>query len=602
MYFKTLSEFKKTNNNEIVSYLKKLFPSAIESQVNSWINLIDELKSNQNLDKLHDDIIIGIEIELPINGMAMDLCFVGLDDQGLKNIIIIEVKQWSDSYIRKLEFSDYREFERVLHPQIQVSRHSIAFKDYLDIGYKYNVRKLVYIKNIQDKTIKYLVDENPIKSTKSIYIGNNLNEILTTVSKRLVTSSDEILKELNNASYKPSKDIVETMNSISTKEEPFILNEEQKTIVDDIFNEINNGKKIVRITGPAGSGKTAILLHLYVKALNNMDTDNIRPYFLPGTQNTSLYRSIYSQISQSFVFSFPLLGMIRNNKQFRNFIFMDEAQYNQEGIIRDIVNENIVLFLCYDLNQTINSNNALNELEELEKRSDFVSYRINNSVRFNGSQLFEKNVNKFLDGDDFIIEDDKFDFQLFSNIELIEKKLVELSREKTNSTIAVTGLLSNDSENYTNRADSKIFTKWGNKEESKWYKYIQNKNYLKEYNGLFWVGTWWMPGLDVDYTFVIIGGDAKITKNGIIGIPEESKHYLMMISVAEKIGIRGIPQRLSNYEKINYILNYIKQPENKIFKEKFEIEFNMLIRNLYYIMLTRGRKGCYVYYKSDLLD
>ena len=137
---------------------------------------------------------------------------------------------------------------------------------------------------------------------------------------------------------------------------------------------------------------------------------------------------------------------------------------------------------------------------------------------------------------------------------------------------------------------------------------MHKKDYFNSSPNL-WVGTWWMPGLDVDYTAVIVGGDAIRTSQGIIGNPQQSKHYQMIISVAEKLEFpsnlfvqksNGYKKTTDNYNSTKNILDYIEKPENSSQKEKFIKLFSQLLRNNYYIMMTRAHKGCFVYFANDI--
>lgn len=594
-YIKTISEFLLEDSQSIIGLLFKESTASV-SQIKSWEVLIDDLKRS-NLNFLDSSINVAIEYSLPIDGMGIDLLIAGVNKGGQKRVYIIEAKQWVDSNIYEYTFGEGRGDDVELHPQIQVWRHAVAFKDYLDIGEEYTVFPFVYTKNLSNKALNILIDKNPLPSTSKIPIKQSLNEIITIIKSDLESSTPDILNDLQNAKYKPSKSITKAMNSIVTRNDPFILTKEQEDVVKQVLSAFSNGKKIVRITGAAGSGKTAILLHLYVRFLNESN-DEKRPIFVSGAQNTKLYQSLFREVERSFTFSFSLNKMVSKSLGSKYYIFMDEAQHNKEGIITDMINRGAHLVLCYDPSQTINANNSLQELEMLQNRNDFISIELKNSVRFSGSQVFEINAKKVLNGDNNLLEDDKFDFMIFDTIEELEKHTISVIQNNPNSTVAITGLLSNDASEIANRTDSQIFINWGYLGETRWYPYIENKDYLNQYNGKLWVGTWWLPGLDVDYVSVIVGGDAKMTNDGLIAIPEGAKHYQMMISIAEELNYPKTVYVMRNDGKINTvktalkILEYIEEDAKR--KMVFINRFSELLKNNYYILLTRGRKGCYV--------
>ena len=606
-YISYLKDFKQEKTDSIIQKLKNYYNTADPSQVSSWKTLIEDIKQSKKLSLINDNCIISIEYSLPLNGMALDIMFCGNNIEGVKQCFIIESKQWNDNYINNAKFSKYREQGYELHPQIQVSRHKNCFSNYLDIGKDYVVVPLVFIRNCTQRGIINLVSKNPDIQSQKIEIFNNIDYILGLISNSLISNSIKI-EELENATFEPSKNIIDSMSSIVTREEPFILTSEQESVLKQIEEAFKQGKKIIRIIGAAGSGKTAILLNYYVELLNRRSSgEDIRPIFISGAQNTAFYRSQYPEVEQSFSYSYSLDRMVAKTKGNLYYLLMDEAQHNQEGIITRMIERNANIVLCYDVSQVINANNSIKELNEIEKRQDFISIELKDSIRFNGSQVAEKNIRNYLKGNHSIEKDSKFDFEIFDNFDDFQSKIFETIKTQPDLSFAVTGLLSDDAANFTieGNSNSKLFTKWGNKTECEWLPYIREKNYLNKYNGNLWVGTWWMPGLDVDYVAIIVGADACLTKEGIKAVPEHAKHYRMMVSIAQAL---NFPEDLITEKKIfgkvsvdyvrssQNIINYINKDAKQ--KEIFVNLFSKLLRNNYYIMMTRGRKGCFIYFTN----
>ena len=275
-----------------------------------------------------------------------------------------------------------------------------------------------------------------------------------------------------------------------------------------------------------------------------------------------------------------------------------------------MVNRGATLILCYDPSQIINADNSIAELKGLETREDFVTIELQSSVRFNGSQVAEKNIKNYLRGNNDFESDDAFDFRTFTDFSEFQTAVVDTIRSQPNASVAVAGLLSNDSDDYTYEGNPKsiLFTKWGNKTECEWMPYIGSKDYLNKNDGKLWVGTWWLPGLDVDYVAVIVGGDLLRTPSGVIAVPEKAKHYRMMVSIAEQM---KLPSSLILEKKVfgkvgtdyfrssKKITEFINQPGNEEIKKQYIDLFSKLLRNNYYIMMTRGRKGCFVYFANN---
>ena len=592
-YITTVGNFIIQSSEQIITSLKSIYPMAEESQVNSWRTLVDDVKGSNLLPSIPQDCVIAIEYSLPTDGMAADLILAGRDTSGEKFVIIIESKQWNDNFIHAHDFSAYRENYRELHPQVQVSNHKLSFQQYLDIGQNYTVIPVVFMRNCSCNALSYLKSKCPRENCRDIEIRNDINEIIDSFLQLVVSGDECIADELRNAEYSPSIDIINAMKSIVTKEDPFILTAEQRSVVEQIEKSVLDGKRIIRIFGAAGTGKTAILLNLYIRFLEEKETGNIRPIFISGAQNTALYRSLYPEVQRSFTYSYSLKNMVKRTNGNLYVILMDEAQHNSPGIITNMVERGCTIIICYDENQTINAvNNSIEEIRRLEQREDFVSFELKEKIRYNGSQYAEENIKTLLDGGSSFRDDEKYDFMVCDSFDEFQEKVFSTIREHPDETVAVAGLLSYDALDYTYKRnpESKLFTKWGEKGECKWVPYVYRKDYLTENDGKIWVGTWWLPGLDVDYIAVIIGGDAKLTSNGLVAIPENAKHYKMMVSVAMNM---GLPRYLKSSKQI---IDYINRPENEAIRHDFLDRFSKLLRNNYYITMSRGRKGCFVYF------
>lgn len=606
-YIKTKKDFDSDSVDYIVEYLKNLYPKAGFKQIESWRNLITDIKTSEKFREIPPEVVIAIEYSLPTNNMAIDLLIAGQNMSGSKFAFIIEAKQWGNNYIHKnfLARRSYKDNEEY-HPQIQVSRYVLSFKDYLDYGYTYNIKPMVYIKHENSEIIKEIIAKNPNKKTKEIICTNSINEIMEIILKILNKPTKSILEELCGAYFKPSKDIIDAMKSILTNEESFILTEEQEKVIKQVKKELNQGKRFVRITGAAGSGKTAILLNLYLSYLTDEDANMIIK-FLSGNQNTDLYKSLYPKIDSNFKFSFECATSYGKNllpKTKRSIVFMDEAQHNSSGIITTLMkNEKTQLVLCYDEQQTISADNSIIELKELEKSKDFVTVELKDSLRFNGSIYAERNIKNILENGKILYEDDdKFKLKIFTDYKKFQDKIISTIKDNPDDTVAIAGLLCSDADKYT--SNSIFYTKWGLGGECKWVPYVRNKKYLNDTDDI-WLGTWWMPGLDFDYVGIVVGGDAKLTSEGLISIPEKAKlgkrleYIIDKLNIPKEIIIRDGRGSIKDDDTFINLNEYLNNCQDKNLKAKFLIEHTKYVKNMYYIMLTRGRKGCFVYFANN---
>lgn len=603
----TISEWKQQAADALVERLREEFPQAEPAQVRSWQSLIRDLQTSLTEVPLPDHCVLAVEYTLPTDGMAIDLLLAGLDARGEPVAYITEAKQWDDRWIADTQFSAYREPDTQLHPQVQVSRHRLSFCHYLDIGPKFQVSPSVYLPNASRAAAAALAAENPIPSCRGIPIFHRMGDLLSQASRQISAGDPAIAEQLRRAAFTPSLGIISAMSAVVTREESFLLTPEQQGAAAAVMEHIAAGKKIIRITGAAGAGKTAILLNLYVRYLNESSAARIHPIFVPGAQTTNYYRRTYFQVANSFTYSFSLERDIQAARNWRHIVFMDEAQHNQPGIISRVAALGATLVLCYDVTQILYPDNARAELRLLERREDFVTIPLHGSIRFNNSQVAEGNIRTFLRGGTQFQEDPLFEFRVFTDFSAFQGKVLDTIVRYPDRSMAVAGLLCSDADRYTRAGDpnSRFFTDWGYKTECQWVPYVLGKNYLSQFGGDLWVGTWWMPGLDFDYVAVIAGGDAVITPDGFVGVPDKSKHYRMMVGVARELGLPAELIQLHRNGSIDYfnsfqtLAAFLDRPENEAVRRRFVQRFSQYLRNTYYVMMTRGRKGCFVFFANQ---
>ena len=146
-----------------------------------------------------------------------------------------------------------------------MGRHALSFRDYLNIGASYDVCPLVFLRNASETGKAMLCERNPWGRDESITVFNNMDVLLDMLARRLADiQCGDLIDELESSYLRPCKSIFNAMHAIVSKEEPFILTKEQMKVAGQVSQAMRTGKKVIRIVGPAGSGKTAILLNLYV--------------------------------------------------------------------------------------------------------------------------------------------------------------------------------------------------------------------------------------------------------------------------------------------------------------------------------------------------
>src|SRR3989344_1464459 len=111
---------------------------ANKSEVRSWINSLNFVKNVLEYAPIEENKII-VEYELPYSEKRIDILLFGRDEQGNDNIVIIELKQWSNESVEDSENEgnvkiDYGKSKvEMPHPSLQVEGYEWHLKDFLTV-------------------------------------------------------------------------------------------------------------------------------------------------------------------------------------------------------------------------------------------------------------------------------------------------------------------------------------------------------------------------------------------------------------------------------------------------------------------------------------
>ena len=97
---KIIDFIEDVNHNRVAAIIENRFTSYYGRQVgaserNSWVNSLNFLKNAIEISKINDTYIV-VEYELPYCSRRIDVLLFGYNSDKKENVIIIELKQWSN--------------------------------------------------------------------------------------------------------------------------------------------------------------------------------------------------------------------------------------------------------------------------------------------------------------------------------------------------------------------------------------------------------------------------------------------------------------------------------------------------------------------------
>jgi len=310
-------------------YYKRKAP---ESEFRAWNNSLPKLKDVLDTSNLLENNIV-IEYELPFEkNSRIDVLLFGRDEQGNDNIVIIELKQWSNNKVEDSEddgnvIVDYGYFKKSdSHPSLQVEGYYWHLKDYMTIfdeekpallsacvychNYTKGINEVLYLPKFSRN-----IQQFPIFSKQDmVSLGNYLKEKLSK-GKGL-----EVLERFGLSILKPSKKLLDHTGDMINKQQIFHLIEEQQTAYNTIMSKAKKisstkEKAVIVVKGGPGTGKSVIALEVMGELLRS--GKNV----------------IHATGSSAFTNTLRKILGIRSSKQFKFFNSFTNYKENQIDVL-----------------------------------------------------------------------------------------------------------------------------------------------------------------------------------------------------------------------------------------------------------------------------
>jgi DUF2075 family protein len=400
-----------------------------------------------------------------------------------------------------------------------------------------------------------------------------------------------MLRRVDGSPIRPSKQLAEAVGSMLEGNEEFILLDEQKTVLEKIINASTKAqvdkKQVLIIKGGPGTGKSVISINALAKLSSlRLNARYITPNGAPRAVFESKLRGAMSgvEIKELFSGSAAYAGI---KKDSFDVLIVDEAhrlklrsQYAKGGVnqIREIIQAARTSVFFIDEAQKVTWKDigeisaikefavaAGAEIEELELTSQF---------RCGGSDDYMAWLDNALGvriETDSYFSPGKFDFKIVNSPTELHELIKEKNKINNKSRVVAGYCWEWVSRNDKHQSDIK-FPEFNF--EADWNltahggKWIIHEESVEEIGCIHTC-----QGLELDYVGVIVGPDLAISSGELITDPAaRAKSDKSLNGYKKALGIDPIAAS----EKADEI-----------------------IRNTYRTLMTRGMKGCYVYFTDQ---
>ena len=570
-----------------------------DSEYQSWRNSLGNAMSHVMRTKIIPEDA-GIAIEYRLNGRRFRLDFVisGLDSQGRESLVIIELKQWAE-----IQLSDLDEHVRTLlggalrdvtHPSYQVWSYKSHLELYNEYVYENElaIEACAFLHNCKDgEVINSSRYENALRLAPVYFHGEHEKLQEFVASKIHSGSGIGLLERVDRSPIRPSKQLADAVGNMLSGQKEFVLLDEQKTAFETIIKNARQvqtgGKKVLVIKGGPGTGKSVISIN----ALAKLTSERLNA------------RYVTANAAPRDVFQAKLKGFIKNDsikhlfsgsgsytevkKNLMDVLIVDEAHRLRmksgmfknlgESQTKEIINSSKLSVFFIDEAQKVTwsdvgeisrikhyANELGADLEILELTSQFRCGGSDDYLAWLDDSIGLQNI------PENYFSRDKFDFQIFDSVVELHE-VIRTKNKSNNKARMVAGYCWN----------------WVSKKSPNLYDIeLDNGNYKARWNLASYGNEWIIndksvdevgcihtcQGLEMDYVGVIIGNDLQVLNGRLITNPKA---------------------RAKTDKSLN---GYIS--ESKVDPERAVAKADELIRNTYRTLMSRGMKGCYVYFTN----
>ncbi|MFZ1721789.1 MAG: DUF2075 domain-containing protein [Microgenomates group bacterium] len=565
------------------------------SEYNSWKNSLGNYMFHvMNVDEIADDVNVAIEYSIPRTKNRIDFIITGLDENNEEKVIIIELKQWSNVCLTTKDAVVTTRFSsgeiETNHPSYQAWSYSTLLNNFNEVVYSEGIDLIpcAYLHNHQDDDtvtnnfyLEYL-QKAPLfcKGEKE-----KLQKFITRYVKK--AGSKELLYRIDSGNVRPSKELADSLVSMMLGNKEFVLIDDQKLVYETALDLMrrNDGsqKEVFIVEGGPGTGKSVVAINLLVTAIQNKQnahyvTKNAAPRAvfeakLTGSMTKTKIHSLF-QSSGAYV-------QAENNEI--DVLIVDEAhRLNEKSGIFSNLGENQVkelihaaktsiFFIDEDQRVTWKDIGESAIIEEWAKKlgANITRAKLQSQFRCNGSDgylAWLDHVLEIKETANTSLRGISYDFRVFDSPSEMRDAIVE--RNSKNKARIVAGYCW-DWVSKKNKSLADIeFPEYNF--AMQWNLTDDGSTYLIAPNSINQVGCiHTCQGLELEYVGVIIGKDLLVRNSRIVTDPRaraKSDKSLNGYQRDLKAGIVGT-----------------------------EAKADLLIKNTYRTLMTRGMKGCYIF-------
>lgn len=602
VYSSTKAKFKEdVMTNDIGNIIYNAYQTATnrrtsKSEIDSWLNSLQYMDRVLNDKDIPSDAGVSIEYHLPQSSKRIDFILTGIDHNNCDTAILVELKQWQHAELTESDAIVTTHFkhgkQETLHPSYQAWSYKRLLEDFNATVQEehINLFPCAYLHNYEEDSVirNEFYSEHIIKAP--LFLKADAKKLQDFIKANVkYGDKNQIMYRIDQGKIKPSKNLADQLSSMLKGNDEFVLIDDQKVVFEKALQlaAITTDKKkfILIVEGGPGTGKSVVAINLLV-ALTNKQlvtkyvTRNSAPREVYEAKLTGSFRK--SHISNMFSGSGSYINTKPNTY---DSLIVDEAHrlneksglfYKGENQIKELINASklSIFFIDEDQKITLKDIGDKEEIRRWAKNLDVnvLELKLESQFRCNGSNgylAWLDNTLQIRDTANPILDTQDFDFRIMNSPEELHELILRKNIEKNKAR-----LVAGYCWNWVTKKHPQLSDIIIGDFKATWNLESDGQAWIIKPDSATEVGCiHTSQGLEVDYIGVIIGPDLIVREGTVVTQPKER--------AGSDRSVHGWKARMK------------EDPVAAMAK------LDAIIKNTYRTLMTRGQKGCYVYFVDE---
>lgn len=233
-------------------FVARLHYSTGAAEYRSWENSLREMNAVLQMSALPDDVEIAVEFQIPLTSKRVDFMIAGLDENGQRNVVVVELKQWQQAQRTSREglVTTYVGGARrtVTHPSYQAYSYAKTIENFSATVQDENISlsPCAYLHNydyeFENELSNWLYYD--VVRLAPFYMKNEGEKLKAFIEKFIKkTDRKQTLYEINFGKIRPSKALQDAISSMLKGNEEFVMIDEQKVVYSTVKKIVENALK-----------------------------------------------------------------------------------------------------------------------------------------------------------------------------------------------------------------------------------------------------------------------------------------------------------------------------------------------------------------------